>query len=111
MASDLTSDWKDGSKFYLLLHLYSPDSLPTENLSKMSDIERLTQAFNTAEKQYGKILAFHGRGCSPVYPSIFTGHVTRLVCDSVGTEANANFQIIFGERFWKFRFVVGKFQQ
>ena len=55
MASDLTSDWKDGSKFYLLLHLYSPDSLPTENLSKMSDIERLTQAFNTAEKQYGKL--------------------------------------------------------
>ena len=54
MASDLTSDWKDGSKFYLLLHLYSPDSLPTENLSKMSDMERLTQAFNTAEKQYGK---------------------------------------------------------
>ena len=55
MASDLTSDWKDGSKFYLLLHLYSPDSLPTENLNKMSDIERLTQAFNTAEKQYGKL--------------------------------------------------------
>ena len=55
MASDLTSDWKDGSKFYLLLHLYSPDLLPTENLNKMSDIERLSQAFNTAEKQYGEL--------------------------------------------------------
>lgn len=59
MASDLTGDWKDGRKFYLLLHLYSPESLPTDQISKLSDMERLTQAFNTAEKQYGMLIYDH----------------------------------------------------
>ncbi|XP_067940101.1 protein-methionine sulfoxide oxidase mical3b-like isoform X3 [Watersipora subatra] len=50
---DLTSSWKDGRLFSLLIHLYAPDKLPVDNLEDLSVLNRLTNAFNVAEFNWG----------------------------------------------------------
>lgn len=53
VISDLTSDWRDGRMFCLLLHLYVPEHMPVMNLSEISEVDRLKNAFNLAESRYG----------------------------------------------------------